>query len=333
LAELDPAFRVPLRVLWIDDEPDLMAVLARDLGDAGSRVDFARDGAGGVQLAARNAYDVILLDWKLPDISGTCVLEQLRLREIRKPVIVLSGYADLDLAVEVVRAGARAVKRKPLSGADLLRAVHAALPRRADVPPGWPWTVRASLALDELSAALTVDVGPLESPRTQFLRCVARLLIESDITIPETVACVAGFNRIASAPLIHPGVVSDVVSALVAATFDRAARHPVVTHAIHVIETWTDGPLPTEAALVQTAPVKVSAAHAGVLIELETRLPWTGWKLGARLRGALRGLADPSRQGKLLALECGWSSPQQFSSQFHEVIGVTPGEFRTLVRR
>ncbi len=101
-----------LKVLVIDDDPNVSWMLNKGLSD-----DFefksARDGIEGIQMVTTEAPDIILLDIKMPGMSGLEVLEKLQKVENRPDVVMLSGHAETEMVVEAMKRGASEFIRKP----------------------------------------------------------------------------------------------------------------------------------------------------------------------------------------------------------------------------
>jgi two-component system, NtrC family, response regulator AtoC len=100
-------------VLVIDDEPNMRWVLGRALEKAGYDVFTAEHGEQGLQLFARHAIDLILLDLKMPGQDGLAVLRELRRRSSQIPILLLTAYATVPTAVEALQIGATDYLRKP----------------------------------------------------------------------------------------------------------------------------------------------------------------------------------------------------------------------------
>ena len=110
-------------ILVIDDDALVRNMVARFLDRAGYRVLAAQGGAEGLELFDAERPDIILLDLRMPGLSGLEVLEQVRARDKNQPVIVISGTPDLDDVVSSLRLGAWDYLVKPLS--DLTFLSHA----------------------------------------------------------------------------------------------------------------------------------------------------------------------------------------------------------------
>ena len=120
-----------MRILLVDDEVALSAPLSRLLSREGYGVDVAASG-GGAQIAiARQAYDVIVLDWMLPEMSGLDLCRWLRSRGDDTPVLFLTAKDTLDDRVAGLDAGADDYLVKPFELRELLARVRALLRRSA----------------------------------------------------------------------------------------------------------------------------------------------------------------------------------------------------------
>ena len=132
------------RVLLVEDDGDLSAMLAEVLADAGYEVDVARDGQRGLHLGLTRSYDVLVLDRGLPAIEGLDLLGRLRGRGVATPALVLSALGNPADRVAGLDAGAEDYLAKPFDLDELtarLRALRrrgpsTVLPDEASVPLG-----------------------------------------------------------------------------------------------------------------------------------------------------------------------------------------------------
>lgn len=120
-----------MRILLVDDEGELTEPLSRLLRREGYGVDVAQDGAEGRALAIAQAYDLFILDWMLPQVSGLEICRQLRSRGNTTPVLFLTAKDTLDDRVDGLDAGADDYLVKPFELRELMARVRALLRRSA----------------------------------------------------------------------------------------------------------------------------------------------------------------------------------------------------------
>ena len=119
-----------MRILLVDDEIELTEPLSRALTREGYRVEVASDGAAGNDRASQGGYDLLILDWMLPLLSGLEICQQLRDRGDMTPVLFLTAKDTLDNRVEGLDAGADDYLVKPFELRELLARTRALLRRR-----------------------------------------------------------------------------------------------------------------------------------------------------------------------------------------------------------
>jgi len=103
------------RILFIDDEPGSREGLALLLEREGLRVDALADGEEALNLLARKSYDVIITDLFLPGVSGIDILKHVKERSLPCNVIMITGYATAETAVEAMKEGAFDYITKPVN--------------------------------------------------------------------------------------------------------------------------------------------------------------------------------------------------------------------------
>jgi DNA-binding NtrC family response regulator len=119
------------RVLVIDDEVVVCTSCCRVLATEGLQVEYRQDARAGLEAARHGDYDVILLDLKLPEMDGLEVLQRLRAGGVTAEVVVISGYATIENAVEATKRGAADFVAKPFTPDELTRVVRKVLERSA----------------------------------------------------------------------------------------------------------------------------------------------------------------------------------------------------------
>ena len=117
----------PASILVVDDEPDTCANLSDILGDQGYRVDVAYDGPSALELVKNNAYDLALLDLKMPGMDGLELYRRIKKLRSGTVAIIVTAYASSETAKAVFDAGAWQILSKPVEFSRLLALVDEAL--------------------------------------------------------------------------------------------------------------------------------------------------------------------------------------------------------------
>ncbi|HEX7159507.1 MAG TPA: sigma-54 dependent transcriptional regulator [Edaphobacter sp.] len=119
----------PARILVIDDEAAIRESLDTMLTLEGFAVTLAADGASGMDLLARNRYDLLLLDLALPGESGLDLLPRIVEMQPQLPVIMITAFGTMGNVVEAIRAGAENFVQKPWDNEKLLADIRTAIAR------------------------------------------------------------------------------------------------------------------------------------------------------------------------------------------------------------
>jgi two-component system OmpR family response regulator/two-component system response regulator QseB len=154
-----------MRVLIVEDDPQIGDGLLQGLRGAGFVADWVRDGAQAERALLVESFDAVVLDLGLPKVQGTQVLKHLRDRGDRIPVLVLTARDALEDRVAGLDMGADDYLVKPVALAEMAARLRA-LARRA-AGEASPLLVVGSLAIDAASRRITwrgapVDVAPRE---------------------------------------------------------------------------------------------------------------------------------------------------------------------------
>jgi two-component system, OmpR family, response regulator len=123
-----------VRILIVEDEAKLAALLQRGLGEEGITADVAGTGADGLWQATEHPYDVVVLDLMLPDLDGLELCRRIRAVDRRTPVLMLTAVASVRDRVAGLEAGADDYLVKPFAFDELLARLRA-LARRGNVVP------------------------------------------------------------------------------------------------------------------------------------------------------------------------------------------------------
>jgi len=155
------------RVLIVEDEPVLAARLERVLGEEGYAADAVHDGRAALARAGSETFDLLILDWLLPDRSGILVLRGLRAAGVAVPVLMLTARAQVEDRVEGLDAGADDYLTKPFALAELLARVRALIRRPAtDAVAGE--LVVGDLVLDPVRHRVRWGERPVELTAREF---------------------------------------------------------------------------------------------------------------------------------------------------------------------
>ncbi len=160
-------------ILVVDDELGIRDLLSEILNDEGHTVELAENAAQARAARQRARPDLVLLDIWMPDTDGVTLLKEWRATGLlTMPVIMMSGHATIDTAVEATRIGAQSFLEKPITLQKLLKAVEQALLREAPArrlatdlaehpapPPIAELTVESAMTGGQLLPA-AVDLGP-----------------------------------------------------------------------------------------------------------------------------------------------------------------------------
>jgi two-component system OmpR family response regulator len=157
-----------VRVLVVEDDPDLSRQLITALTDAGYAVDSATDGEEGYHLGDTEPYDVVVLDVGLPKMDGISVLEQWRRANRNMPVIILTARDRWSDKVAGMDAGADDYVAKPFHMEELLARIRAQVRRsaghaRAEIECG-------PLRLDTKTARITLTGQPVRLTSHEYRR-------------------------------------------------------------------------------------------------------------------------------------------------------------------
>jgi two-component system, OmpR family, response regulator len=162
-----------MRILVVEDDPDLNRQLVSALSDAGYVVDSAKDGEEGHYLGETEPYDAVILDLGLPVLDGVSVLEKWRRNEKKMPVLILTARDRWSDKVQGFDAGADDYVAKPFHMEEVLARVRALLRRSAGHATSE--IACGPLLLDTKSARVTVDGNAIKLTSLEF-RLLAYLM-------------------------------------------------------------------------------------------------------------------------------------------------------------
>ncbi len=113
------------RILVVEDEARLARLIARVLGEEGYATETVGDGRSALKQALAETFDLLIVDWMLPDLDGIQIVKRLRSAEISVPVLMLTARSQIEDRVEGLDAGADDYLPKPFALPELLARVRA----------------------------------------------------------------------------------------------------------------------------------------------------------------------------------------------------------------
>ena len=209
MAELTPTAPPRVKVLLVDDEPELLRGTSRLLGQAGYDVATAGDGVTAANLISRGGFDVVLSDISMPDMTGLELLAIARDLDLDVPIIMVTGAPTVKTAIEALQYGAVEYLMKPVELPVLKRAIDKAarlhamarMKREAMALLG---TARAqagdraalSAGFDRALASLWMAYQPIVDARDKTLFGYEALVRTSEPSIPHPGALLDAAERL-----------------------------------------------------------------------------------------------------------------------------------------
>ena len=142
-------------ILIVDDEIGVRELLSEVLQDEGYSVSLAENAAQARDLHSSKRHDLVLLDIWMPDMDGVSLLKEWAAQQqLTAPVIMMSGHATIETAVEATRIGAIDFLEKPIALTKLLQTIESALTRQ----------VRPPVASDTRPSAYSLE----QEPETEY---------------------------------------------------------------------------------------------------------------------------------------------------------------------
>lgn len=115
------------RILIVDDEVNIGLLLSKFLSRNGFEVKTATSGATALEILSAETFNLVLCDFRLEDTDGREMLKKIKLNYPRTGVIIITGYSDIKLAVELIKMGAYDYITKPLYPDEILNTINKAI--------------------------------------------------------------------------------------------------------------------------------------------------------------------------------------------------------------
>lgn len=130
MADTQIGMKVQHRVLLVDDEPRILSSLRELLKESDYQLASAECGREALDHLSKGEFDLVILDMRLPDMSGHEVMDSINANNVGTDVIIISGNSDIDSAIGALKRGAFDYLRKPYAREELLKTVENALKQR-----------------------------------------------------------------------------------------------------------------------------------------------------------------------------------------------------------
>ena len=155
-----------MRLLVVEDERKVASFIKKGLEEEGYAVDLASDGETGLTMSLDGVHDLIILDINLPKMDGLGILQELRNKKVKTPVLLLTVRAAIEDKVIGLDTGADDYLTKPFAFQELLARVRALLRRRADAES--PLLQVADLTLDPATRLVSRGNQEIELTAKEF---------------------------------------------------------------------------------------------------------------------------------------------------------------------
>ena len=162
-----------MRILVVEDDKKIASFVVNGLKQSGYAADHAADGESGLITAQSIAYDAAVVDIMLPKLDGLSLIQQLRARGLRLPILILSAKATVDDRVKGLQAGGDDYLTKPFAFSELLARIQALIRRSTQVTEPTRLVV-GDLTLDLLTRDVQrgsekIELQPREFALLEFL--------------------------------------------------------------------------------------------------------------------------------------------------------------------
>jgi two-component system, OmpR family, response regulator len=162
-----------LRVLLVEDDRKIASFIVKGLKQEGFVVDHATNGEDGLHLALHKPYDAAVVDIMLPKLDGLTLIEEMRLKKVRTPVLILSAKHTVDDRVKGLQSGGDDYLTKPFAFSELVARIYALI-RRFTGAAEPTWLKMGDLTMDLLTRDVNrrgkrIDLQPREFALLEYL--------------------------------------------------------------------------------------------------------------------------------------------------------------------
>ncbi len=175
-------------ILVVDDDRDICLVLSKFLSKNNYEVALAHTGEEGLSMLRQSDYDLILCDYKLPDLTGVELLQKIKILNSAVPVIIITAYSDVKTAVETFRYGANDYVTKPLYPDELLVTIRETIQKNQVKPVSQNGSSVHEVSVKKTNHTAsacfsTTDFIIGKSAQSQSVQRYVELIAPSDISV------------------------------------------------------------------------------------------------------------------------------------------------------
>lgn len=170
-----------VKVLVVEDDPKVARFVVRVLSEEGFTVDLCKSGADGVEQARTGLYDLLVLDWMLPDVDGLSVCREVRTAGITAPIFMLTARGETKERVLGLETGADDYMVKPFEVEEFVARVRALLRRSA----GFARVQCGPLEVDRVGHRVLLSGAPMALTSREYA-LLAHLLQKTDKVVTRT---------------------------------------------------------------------------------------------------------------------------------------------------
>jgi two-component system OmpR family response regulator len=156
-----------MRVLVVEDDKKIASFVVKGLKQNGFAVDHSAEGEDGLARAQVVAYDALIVDIMLPKLDGLRLIQELRAKGVRTPVLILSAKATVDDRVRGLQSGGDDYLTKPFAFSELLARIQALI-RRATQTPEPTRLMVGDLSMDLITREVRRGSEPIELQPREF---------------------------------------------------------------------------------------------------------------------------------------------------------------------
>jgi DNA-binding response OmpR family regulator len=214
-----------MRILLVEDERRLSSVVKKGLMEEGFAVDAAFDGEEGQYLAESENYDLVILDIMLPKVDGLTICKELRAKNIKTPILMLTAKTTVEDKAAGLDSGADDYLAKPFAFLELRSRIHALIRRSKQEPS--PTLSVADLILDPIKHKVTRAGREIVLTPKEF-SVLEILLVHKDEVVTRTMI----IEHVWDYNFDNMSNVVDVFVAQLRKKIDKGAKIPLI-HTLH----------------------------------------------------------------------------------------------------